>query len=69
MHAENTAPGDMQALLRGHNVRPQPSSATNAKSACFDDGLAELVEWVASQTAVDRVDEMRAELTSRGLAV
>lgn len=33
----------------------------------FDDGLAELVEWVARQTAEDRVGEARAELEARGL--
>jgi dTDP-L-rhamnose 4-epimerase len=31
-------------------------------------GLTELASWLATQTAVDRVDEMRAELTNRGLA-
>ena len=33
----------------------------------FEEGLAELSEWVASQTADDRVDEARAELEARGL--
>jgi len=33
----------------------------------FDEGLAELAEWVAEQTAHDRVDEARAELEARGL--
>lgn len=33
----------------------------------FQQGLAELAEWVASQTANDRVDEARAELEARGL--
>ena len=33
----------------------------------FDEGLAELTEWVASQTADDRVDDARAELEARGL--
>ena len=33
----------------------------------FDEGLAELSEWVASQEAHDRVDQARAELESRGL--
>lgn len=33
----------------------------------FSSRLAELAEWVASQTAEDRVDEARAELESRGL--
>jgi dTDP-L-rhamnose 4-epimerase len=33
----------------------------------FDEGLEELAEWVASQTADDRVDEARAELESKGL--
>ncbi len=33
----------------------------------FQEGLAELAEWVAIQTADDRVDEARAELEARGL--
>ncbi len=33
----------------------------------FGEGLAELSEWVASQTADDRVDQARAELEQRGL--
>ncbi|MGK6319407.1 NAD-dependent epimerase/dehydratase family protein [Sphingomonas sp. DT-204] len=33
----------------------------------FDEGLAELAEWVGRQTAVDRVGEARAELEARGL--
>ena len=33
----------------------------------FGEGLAELAEWVAEQTADDRVDKARAELEARGL--
>jgi dTDP-L-rhamnose 4-epimerase len=33
----------------------------------FGEGLAELAEWVAVQTADDRVEEARAELEARGL--
>ena len=33
----------------------------------FEQGLAELAEWVAEQTADDRVDQARAELEQRGL--
>jgi dTDP-L-rhamnose 4-epimerase len=33
----------------------------------FQEGLAELAEWVAQQTAHDRVEQMRAELEARGL--
>ena len=33
----------------------------------LDDGIAELAEWLAGQTAVDRVDEAAAELARRGL--
>ena len=33
----------------------------------FGTGLAELAEWVAQQTATDRVDQMRAELEAKGL--
>jgi dTDP-L-rhamnose 4-epimerase len=33
----------------------------------FGEGLAELAEWVASQTADDRVEQARAELEERGL--
>jgi len=35
----------------------------------FDSGLRELVDWLATQTAVDRVDQMHTELAARGLAV
>ncbi|MDB4963844.1 MAG: galE2 [Myxococcales bacterium] len=35
----------------------------------FNDGLAELADWLATQNAIDRVDTMRAELADRGLAV
>jgi dTDP-L-rhamnose 4-epimerase len=34
----------------------------------LDAGIAELAEWLATQVAVDRVDDMRAELVQRGLA-
>jgi len=33
----------------------------------FDEGLAELAEWVGEQTAEDRVDDARAELEAKGL--
>jgi dTDP-L-rhamnose 4-epimerase len=33
----------------------------------FDEGLAELAEWVASQEADDKVDQARAELEAKGL--
>jgi dTDP-L-rhamnose 4-epimerase len=33
----------------------------------FDEGLAELAEWVAEQEAQDRVEEARAELEAKGL--
>ena len=33
----------------------------------FDEGLAELAEWVAEQDADDRVDDARAELEAKGL--
>ena len=33
----------------------------------FGEGLARLAEWVAEQTATDRVADMRAELEARGL--
>ena len=34
----------------------------------FEDGVAELCGWVASQTAVDMVEKATEELKSRGLA-
>ncbi|RYG47460.1 NAD-dependent epimerase/dehydratase family protein [bacterium] len=40
-----------------------------APTIMLDDGLAELAEWLAGQTAEDKVDEMRAQLASRGLTV
>ena len=35
----------------------------------FEDGVAELVEWVRVQTAIDGFERAREELASRGLAV
>jgi len=35
----------------------------------LEDGMAELVEWLAGQPAVDRVDAAAAELSSRGLTL
>jgi dTDP-L-rhamnose 4-epimerase len=34
----------------------------------FEDGMAQLAEWLAGQEAVDRVDEATHELVARGLA-
>jgi dTDP-L-rhamnose 4-epimerase len=34
----------------------------------LEEGLAELAEWLETQTAVDRVDEATAQLVARGLA-
>src|SRR5690242_885801 len=34
----------------------------------LEDGMRDLVEWVRSQTARDKVDEAAAELSARGLA-
>ena len=35
----------------------------------FEEGLKELAEWLTGQVAVDRVEGMRDELNSRGLAI
>lgn len=35
----------------------------------LDDGLAELAEWLMEQQADDKVEEMRKELSSRGLTI
>jgi dTDP-L-rhamnose 4-epimerase len=35
----------------------------------FDDGLADLAEWLEGQTADDRVADASKELVARGLAV
>ena len=35
----------------------------------LDDGLSDLADWLAEQTAEDNVDRMRAELSARGLAL
>jgi len=37
-------------------------------SVQFEAGLGELAEWLATQKAIDRVDDMREQLASRGLA-
>ncbi|HUF28007.1 MAG TPA: NAD-dependent epimerase/dehydratase family protein [Gemmatimonadaceae bacterium] len=38
-------------------------------AVAFDDGLAELAGWLEGQIALDRVDDARAQLAARGLAV
>ena len=38
-----------------------------APRTTFEDGIAELVEWLAAQSAVDSADEARRELETRGL--
>ena len=39
-----------------------------APSVDLEDGIAELAEWLETQTAEDRVDDATAELVARGLA-
>ena len=53
-------------LLLRYFSRRRHGSASQAQQD-FGAGLAELAEWVAQQTARDRVAQMRAELESRGL--
>jgi dTDP-L-rhamnose 4-epimerase len=36
-------------------------------SVNFDDGLAELAEWLSGQVAEDKIDSATAELERRGL--
>ena len=38
-------------------------------AVALQEGLTELVAWLSSQVAVDRVDQARAELSARGLTV
>jgi dTDP-L-rhamnose 4-epimerase len=38
-------------------------------AVAFDDGIAELAQWLEGQIAVDRVAEAAAELSARGLTV
>jgi dTDP-L-rhamnose 4-epimerase len=40
-----------------------------APAVTFEAGLTELVEWLGGEHAIDRVDEARAELATRGLTV
>jgi dTDP-L-rhamnose 4-epimerase len=35
----------------------------------FEAGLTELAEWLGGEDAIDRVDQARAELATRGLTV
>jgi dTDP-L-rhamnose 4-epimerase len=38
-----------------------------APQVSFAAGLTELVDWLAGEQAIDRVDQARAELAARGL--
>jgi dTDP-L-rhamnose 4-epimerase len=40
-----------------------------APTVAFEDGMRELVEWLAGRTALDRVDEATAALDQRGLTI
>jgi len=35
----------------------------------FEQGLVELAEWLRTQVAIDRSDQMRVELSERGLTL
>jgi dTDP-L-rhamnose 4-epimerase len=51
---------DISRAERVLNFRPQVE---------FEDGLEELVEWLQTQVAVDRVEQATAELSARGLTL
>jgi dTDP-L-rhamnose 4-epimerase len=51
---------DISKAERLLGFRPQVS---------FADGMAELLEWVRNEHAVDNMEQARAELLGRGLAV
>ena len=53
------------ALLRGH--QPARQVLGFEPQVAFEEGLEELVAWLADATAIDRVDEATEELTRRGL--
>jgi dTDP-L-rhamnose 4-epimerase len=66
---------EVTAQFRSGDIRHCYADTTKAEhllgfkpEVAFADGLAELVEWLGTQSAVDRVDDMRAELVERGLA-
>jgi dTDP-L-rhamnose 4-epimerase len=57
--------GDIRHCF-GDPVRVEAALGWSAQTP-FADGMAELVEWLAGQRAVDRVDEATAALARRGL--
>ena len=66
---------DVTGQFRAGDVRHCWADTTKAADllgfepqVAFREGMAELVEWVASETATDRVEAMQVELVSRGLA-
>jgi dTDP-L-rhamnose 4-epimerase len=73
MSRENLLP-DMTGKLRAGDIRHCFAAVGKAEQEIgfvakedFSAGLAELADWVAKQTADDRVDEARRELETRGL--
>jgi dTDP-L-rhamnose 4-epimerase len=67
---------EITGKYRVGDIRHCFSDLTKAKSVLgfepkidFDEGLAELAEWLEGQIAVDRVNEAHNELAARGLTV
>jgi dTDP-L-rhamnose 4-epimerase len=67
---------DTTGQYRSGDIRHCVADITRARTVLgyeprvsFDEGLAELVEWLSGQTAEDRVEQARAELSARGLTV
>ena len=49
-------------------TRRAPRSFSDSRRSCrLEDGIGELLDWVRTQTATDRVDEAAAELVARRL--
>jgi dTDP-L-rhamnose 4-epimerase len=73
MNRENLLP-EITGKLRAGDIRHCFAAVGKAEQEIgfvaeqdFRRGLAELAEWVARQTADDRVDQARDELEARGL--
>jgi dTDP-L-rhamnose 4-epimerase len=73
-HLDSHCPPESPQTFRAGDVRHCFADTSRIQPlgyqphVCLEEGVAELVEWVRSQTAIDGFERARKELMSRGLA-
>ncbi len=65
---QRPVPGRGHPPLLRRSARAPASCSASRPSTTLEDGMRDLLEWLADQEAVDRVDDATRELAARGLA-